>query len=508
MSGCAKATVQRAQNTATRAVGGPGRHQSAKAQCQCDDCKHRRGMLQRSSINHHTPTEVPSIVYDVLRAPGQPLHDEVRGRMEKRFGYDFSGVRVHSDTRAAESANVIGAKAYTVGSDIAFANGEYRPSSAEGIRLLAHELVHVIQGGRERERVGRGKIEFGLVGSRAESDALLNGDRAARGEPTKVSERSRPWRLQKQASLNVVTPPPLGDQNDCGVCETAQAAGDSIHNDVLPKFEQKYKTTDWKEASDKLVSIGGHKRKSRTVSDTIVTDKGSNRQFGIQNIFQKTKTEKSALYPDIIRITGEGESGAFTFEFGELKAGNPEEISKGHAQIERAIKLVDDYRKLHQLPRERIATGYLELPPPIQTLTHVDSISGCSQQVSINGPAYGVYYYLCSPRRKDLERDCCGERKFIDPAVLILIATLLFSSRKLNNDRDRTKAVDEFLDQNAAIIGRAIVLIAELTAIALLGLLLIAETGPAIALAAILISRAAILSGTPNNQDNIRAKAT
>ena len=65
--------------------------------------------------------------------------------MESRFGHDFSGVRVHDDPVAAESARAVNARAYTVGEDIAFASGQYDPNSHSGSHLLAHELAHTIQ---------------------------------------------------------------------------------------------------------------------------------------------------------------------------------------------------------------------------------------------------------------------------------------------------------------------------------------------------------------------------
>ena len=76
---------------------------------------------------------------------GQPLSTSVRAFFEPRFGYDFSAVRVHTDSHAAESARSINALAYTRGSDIIFAEGQYAAGSSAGQRLLAHELTHVMQ---------------------------------------------------------------------------------------------------------------------------------------------------------------------------------------------------------------------------------------------------------------------------------------------------------------------------------------------------------------------------
>lgn len=75
---------------------------------------------------------------------GQPLDAPTRAFMEARFGRGFGQVRVHTDHRAAESAQAVQARAYTLGRNIAFAEGEYRPHAAEGRRLLAHELTHVV----------------------------------------------------------------------------------------------------------------------------------------------------------------------------------------------------------------------------------------------------------------------------------------------------------------------------------------------------------------------------
>jgi hypothetical protein len=92
-------------------------------------------------------SEAPTSVREVLRSPGQPLDAATRAYFEPRFGQDFSGVRVHTDRRAARSAQAVDSLAYTVGRNIVFASGNYRPHSAVGQRLMAHELTHVVQQG-------------------------------------------------------------------------------------------------------------------------------------------------------------------------------------------------------------------------------------------------------------------------------------------------------------------------------------------------------------------------
>ena len=90
---------------------------------------------------------------DNLRGSGQPLPASARNYFEPRFGYDFSGVRVHAGSQAAQVARSINAKAFTVGRDIAFASGEYSPQTNSGKSLLAHELVHVVQQGHAASSV-------------------------------------------------------------------------------------------------------------------------------------------------------------------------------------------------------------------------------------------------------------------------------------------------------------------------------------------------------------------
>jgi hypothetical protein len=105
--------------------------------------------LQRTIGNRSTGAmleEERSPVHDVVGSgAGSPLAPDVRADMETRLGHDFGDVRVHTDSRAHESAQAVGAHAYTVGSDVVFQRDRFDPSSAEGRVTLAHELSHVVQ---------------------------------------------------------------------------------------------------------------------------------------------------------------------------------------------------------------------------------------------------------------------------------------------------------------------------------------------------------------------------
>ena len=99
------------------------------------------GMAQPSCQNGPAGPEVVAAVSQ----GGLPLAADLRSYFEPRFGHDFSRVRVHDNAAAGAAAQSINARAFTLGRDIAFAPGEYAPGTAQGRRLLAHELAHVVQ---------------------------------------------------------------------------------------------------------------------------------------------------------------------------------------------------------------------------------------------------------------------------------------------------------------------------------------------------------------------------
>jgi hypothetical protein len=97
------------------------------------------------------PVHSPAAAHQIraLRQ-GRPLSDAERDYFETRMGQDFSQVRLHTENAAADAARSIDARAFTHGSHIAFAHGEYGRNGS-GRHLLAHELAHVIQQARSRQ---------------------------------------------------------------------------------------------------------------------------------------------------------------------------------------------------------------------------------------------------------------------------------------------------------------------------------------------------------------------
>jgi hypothetical protein len=111
---------------------------------ECEACKAKRLGVQRKS-EAGSGTHAPASVHETIRSSGQPLDTATRAFMEPRFGQDFSGVRVHTDSKAAESAQDVSAQAYTLGNNIVFGAGQFAPGTHAGRQLIAHELAHTVQ---------------------------------------------------------------------------------------------------------------------------------------------------------------------------------------------------------------------------------------------------------------------------------------------------------------------------------------------------------------------------
>jgi hypothetical protein len=105
--------------------------------------------FQSKACSHQSPnpSSKPKKLIAALQGGGQPLPQSEQAFFEPRFGADFSRIRVHADRQAAETARAVNARAFTLGQDIVFGAGEYKPTASGGRKLLAHELAHVVQQG-------------------------------------------------------------------------------------------------------------------------------------------------------------------------------------------------------------------------------------------------------------------------------------------------------------------------------------------------------------------------
>lgn len=114
-------------------------------------------LLRAKKMPGQTPQISPSLGNQInsFTGGGQPLPGFVGSYFEPRFGCDFSEVRVHTDSLAAEAAKTLNARAFTVGRDVVFGAGEYAPRNSQGQQLMAHELTHVVQQGASQNLVSK-----------------------------------------------------------------------------------------------------------------------------------------------------------------------------------------------------------------------------------------------------------------------------------------------------------------------------------------------------------------
>ncbi|MET0463426.1 MAG: DUF4157 domain-containing protein [Chitinophagaceae bacterium] len=136
----------------------------------CDECSKADASKENGAHIQRSPNgkTTQSVVEEALNSSGSALDNETKVAMESRFSNDFSNVKIHTGQKAADSAERVDARAFTVGEHIVFGRGNYNPATAEGKRLLAHELTHVSQqrsspalqlaGNSERELGGEEKV--------------------------------------------------------------------------------------------------------------------------------------------------------------------------------------------------------------------------------------------------------------------------------------------------------------------------------------------------------------
>ena len=115
-------------------------------QRKCAHCEEEEKKAQRKeNSNAETVASSQTENYINTVSGGRSLSKSERSFFEPRFGYDFSNVQLHTNAAANESAKDINALAYTSGNNIVFGANQYQPETANGKRLMAHELTHVVQ---------------------------------------------------------------------------------------------------------------------------------------------------------------------------------------------------------------------------------------------------------------------------------------------------------------------------------------------------------------------------
>lgn len=131
------------------------RYANTTLQRVCEECMDERSEeLEGKAVGSDTEPIDGHVLSKIqaVQGGGSPLPNPSRAFFEQRFGHDFTAVRIHTDSRAAELARNVKARAFTLGQDIVFGLGEYSPESGHGKHMLAHELAHVVQQGRTQQQ--------------------------------------------------------------------------------------------------------------------------------------------------------------------------------------------------------------------------------------------------------------------------------------------------------------------------------------------------------------------
>lgn len=180
---------QEADRVAEHVVNGGGTSSIASnagqpaIQRMCSNCAEEEdeNPVQRKSASEGN-TAMPSATESYIQSlgtGGAPLSQSEANYFEPRFGQSFSHIRIHNDAAADRAAKSINARAFTVGNNIAFANGEHDSTSVSGRKLMAHELTHTVQQASGAHSVQRGsagvfggkccnpapRVEWALVGA-------------------------------------------------------------------------------------------------------------------------------------------------------------------------------------------------------------------------------------------------------------------------------------------------------------------------------------------------------
>lgn len=118
---------------------------STSLQRKCKACEQEEKLNRKEIDDTKAPAPSADMINEVISTGGQPLNSTIQREMSQKIGYDFSNVVLHTENKAAQSAESINARAYTLGNHVVFNEQEYNPHSREGQHLLAHELTHVVQ---------------------------------------------------------------------------------------------------------------------------------------------------------------------------------------------------------------------------------------------------------------------------------------------------------------------------------------------------------------------------
>jgi hypothetical protein len=143
-------------------------------------------LVQRRAERKESEADAPEQLQRADGSGGAALPEKLQEKFGGSLGTDVSDVRVHTGSESAAAAKSVNARAYTVGKNVHFADGQYQPESEAGEELLAHEVAHTVQ----QSGAPRYKLEVSQPGDAAEEEADRAAAKMVKGAPAKVSPQA------------------------------------------------------------------------------------------------------------------------------------------------------------------------------------------------------------------------------------------------------------------------------------------------------------------------------
>ncbi|MCE7991877.1 MAG: DUF4157 domain-containing protein [Roseivirga sp.] len=221
-------------------------------QRKCAACEKEE--IQRQPINDEAiqteaapggpigPTAQVENTIQQTRGQGSRLDNQTKSHMEHHFGADFSSVNIHTGNTAVQLNQELNANAFTVGNDVYFNEGKYRPHTAQGQHLLAHELTHTLQQGASHPGINQSLSENTIagdwkIGPRRGANPLKPGGKTDDEIVAEAFAELCPLTSLVGSTIKVdtTTPVPASNQKGCGCLRTVEThmPGAKSHTPII-----------------------------------------------------------------------------------------------------------------------------------------------------------------------------------------------------------------------------------------------------------------------------------